>query len=104
MHGASPLAIDEIVHWFIKHYHEFISANSVAASRMITASSVTRWTAPTYNCFKINTDATISEQLGITGLGIIIRDHNGVVLAFSAQRLGSAFLVVSAEAIGVYCG
>ncbi|KAL5834741.1 hypothetical protein ACOSQ3_014336 [Xanthoceras sorbifolium] len=104
VHGSSPLALEEIVHWSVKYHGEFSSANSVAISRMFTAPPGTRWTAAAYNCFKINTDAAIGEQLRVTGLGIVIRDHNGAALVSSAQYLGSAFPVHLAEAIGVLRG
>ncbi|KAL5758851.1 hypothetical protein ACOSP7_021462 [Xanthoceras sorbifolium] len=41
---------------------------------------------------------------GVVGLGIIIRDHSGSVLAASAQRLAADFSVMVAEALAVLKG
>ncbi|KAL5826763.1 hypothetical protein ACOSQ3_018604 [Xanthoceras sorbifolium] len=63
-----------------------------------------RWSALTAGNFKINIDASLNIQEGIIGLGIIIRDSAGVVLASSAQRIASPFPPPLAEALGILRG
>ena len=42
---------------------------------------VQKWVAPPLGSFKINTDASVNSRDKITGIGIIIRDGAGHVMA-----------------------
>ncbi|XP_035543096.1 uncharacterized protein LOC118346314 [Juglans regia] len=62
---------------------------------------VHRWTKPAVGAFKVNWDAAVQSRLGRIGIGVLIRDHQGLVIgALRANRplRGSAF---DAEAYGL---
>ncbi|KAK2635434.1 hypothetical protein Ddye_030226 [Dipteronia dyeriana] len=54
--------------------------------------------------FKINTDASIDASRGRVGIGAIIRDHEGMVLASCAQVIQLNYSPVLAEAIAILKG
>ncbi|KAF5468835.1 hypothetical protein F2P56_012951 [Juglans regia] len=65
-----------------------IGANSETQAR------VNRWTKPAVGNLKVNWDAAVQAREGRIGIGVLIRDHQGLVIgALRANRLlrGSAF-------------
>ncbi|XP_059446444.1 uncharacterized protein LOC132177991 [Corylus avellana] len=42
---------------------------------------VDRWTKPPENVMKVNWDASVSRELNLTGVGVIVRNHEGTVQA-----------------------
>jgi hypothetical protein len=66
--------------------------------------SQTIWIPPPVNSFKVNWDASIDRRGNIMGVGIVVRNHAGRVLA--AQCLVQKFIVdpSTAEAIGARVG
>jgi len=52
-----------------------------------TGPSNTHWVPPSNPWFKINTDAAIFKNLGLMGIGTVIRDHTGTVIAALSQHL-----------------
>ena len=58
-----------------------------------------RWSPPTENLYKANFDATMFEYLGFAGLGVVIRDCRGNVLAALSQKIALPQSVEMAEAL-----
>ena len=58
-----------------------------------------RWSPPTENLYKANFDTTMFEHLGFTGLGVVIRDCRGNVLAALSQKIALPQSVEMAEAL-----
>ncbi|PWA91035.1 hypothetical protein CTI12_AA034120 [Artemisia annua] len=56
------------------------------------------WSAPTYGVIKINCDAGVLGNNGVSGLGFVMRNHNGLVLLAGSKRLAFTMSVVEAEA------
>ena len=52
-----------------------------------TDPSDTRWVPPSNLWFKVNTNAAIFKNLGTVGIGTVIRDHAGTVIATLSQHL-----------------
>lgn len=42
---------------------------------------------PVFPWYKVNVDAAVFAQLGMVGIGVIIRDHEGFVVAALSKRL-----------------
>ena len=57
-----------------------------------------RWVPPTFPWYKVNVDAAVFSHLGITGIGVIIRDHFGSVIAALSKRLPLPLAPLEAEA------
>ena len=55
------------------------------------------WSAPPYGVIKINCDAGVLGTNGASGLGFVMRCHDGLVLVAGSKRLAFATSVVEAE-------
>ncbi|PWA63698.1 hypothetical protein CTI12_AA350970 [Artemisia annua] len=55
------------------------------------------WSAPPYGVLKINCDAGVLGNNGASGLGFIMRCHNGLVWVAGSKRLAFAMSVVEAQ-------
>ena len=64
-----------------------------------TARQHARWTSPPSDWYKANFDAAIFNDVGRAGLGVIIRDSQGLTMAALAQNVLLASLVVEMEAL-----
>ncbi|KAK0608384.1 hypothetical protein LWI29_029944 [Acer saccharum] len=63
-----------------------------------------RLKTPTAGCVKINSDATLSDAKGVSGVGVVIRDWKGEVLASCCQRFEVCFQPFIAEAVAILTG
>uniref|UniRef100_A0A7N2M429 RNase H type-1 domain-containing protein n=1 Tax=Quercus lobata TaxID=97700 RepID=A0A7N2M429_QUELO len=57
-----------------------------------------RWTPPNFPWYKTNVDAAVFPSLGMTGVGVIIRDHGGSVVAAMSKRMPLPLGPLEAEA------
>ena len=46
-----------------------------------------RWVSPVFPWYKVNVDAAVFAHLGMVGIGVIICDHEGFVVAALSKRL-----------------
>ncbi|KAH7544087.1 hypothetical protein JRO89_XS15G0102700 [Xanthoceras sorbifolium] len=60
--------------------------------------------APKLGWFKLNTDAALANDGSTVGLGLVIRDSEGCVLAAGAVRVGAKLSVLEVEALVVLRG
>jgi hypothetical protein len=63
---------------------------------------VKKWEKPPERVVKVNWDAAISTDLNLTGMGVILRDHMGEVLASFCTFKPIAMEPVSAEALAAW--
>lgn len=56
------------------------------------------WLPPSNGCFKVNVDAAIRSSNQTTGLGVVIRDSEGIVVAAAVQRIPYKGTVACIEA------
>ena len=65
---------------------------------MIKEATDDRWVPPAYPWYKINTNATVFSQARTVGIGIVIRDHLGLVIAALSKKLPLPLGPLEAEA------
>jgi len=70
-----------IVREMLESIEEFKTANARPQVESGGSSSIQKWKAPTVGYVKVNCDATVYEAGGKMGIGVIVRDHKGEVLA-----------------------
>ena len=58
-----------------------------------------KWIAPPWDKYKINYDAAISNAENKAGIGIVVRDYNGEVMASLIQQLEQAYQPMEVEAM-----
>ena len=56
------------------------------------------WVPPSFPWYKVNTDAAVFSNLQTVGIGVIIRDHKGSVVAALSQHLRLPLGPLEAEA------
>ena len=59
----------------------------------------TRWKPPDRDCYKVNYNRAIFEQQGKAGLGVVIRNSNGEVVASMSQLVQLPTTVSQVEAM-----
>ena len=57
-----------------------------------------RWVPPVFPWYKVNIDAAVFSQLGMSGVSVIIRDHLGSVVTALSKRLPLLLDPLEAEA------
>ncbi|KAL5753867.1 hypothetical protein ACOSP7_022087 [Xanthoceras sorbifolium] len=78
------LSTDEVMAWSSRFLSDFRSAHEQPPSAVdssLPPVPLTRWLPPSPEVFSINSDAAMREQIGKVGLGVIIRDSHGKVMA-----------------------
>ena len=53
----------------------------------LSTGSNTRWLPPIHLSYKVNFDGTVFKELGVAGLGVVIRDFEGPVIGALAERI-----------------
>ncbi|XP_041020423.1 uncharacterized protein LOC121262054 [Juglans microcarpa x Juglans regia] len=73
----------------IKATTEFNDANKKASrtGAELNANTV-NWTPPSQGLYKVNWDASLSKRSSKVGTGIIVRDHEGHVIATKMMKFG----------------
>ncbi|KAL5831633.1 hypothetical protein ACOSQ4_016987 [Xanthoceras sorbifolium] len=64
-------------------------------------SPVVNWCVPPFNIYKINTDAAVDVEKNRVGLGCIIRNSYGEVMAAAACPMAGDFSPLIAEGLAV---
>ncbi|XP_022140628.1 uncharacterized protein LOC111011237 [Momordica charantia] len=89
----------KLVEWANKYVMEFREANSNPFPGRVTNTAEVLWLPPDKRIYKINTDASFLASDQHAGLGIIIRNDRGQVMASATKYLENIQSVDMAEAI-----
>ncbi|KAK0579119.1 hypothetical protein LWI29_021415 [Acer saccharum] len=96
MFGSFGWDAADIVAWTGNFASEFRLANEVTHKEILSQQPV--WRPPQVGSFKINCDASFQLRSRKVGVGIIIRDHRGLVVAAKASPVFGCSFVVLLEA------
>ena len=77
---------------------EFFYAHK-PVSPLPRSSRCARWVPPPSGCYKANVDAAMFEALDCTGIGVVVRDHEGCIVAALSQRVRLTQSMEMAEAL-----
>ena len=80
--------------WLAKY-----SAVQPSPTPRVATSRQTNWMAPPPNVYKINYDGAVSLSSNCSGIGVVIRNNAGLVVASHAQRFCQAYKPVEIEAM-----
>ena len=67
--------------------------------RVIATPSQTRWCPPSQGLVKINCDGATFKDQNKSGIGVVIRDENGMVLASMAKQIPQLYTALEIEAM-----
>ncbi|OMO72757.1 hypothetical protein CCACVL1_17615 [Corchorus capsularis] len=76
--------------WNEDHLIRFTVAKAVAANstgHLMSSVPIARWSPPAVGSWKINTDAAFDKDLGVAGLGAVLRDFEGRVLCSIIKKM-----------------
>jgi ribonuclease HI len=102
----------QITSWTSNFLLEFQSAQSKRSSSVSLPSdpdpkqdrSQARWVPPSCDLYKFIVDASIPKSSNFVGVGAVIRNSSGLVMAALAQNLPGKFTVKEAEALALRYG
>lgn len=57
-----------------------------------------KWHPPDHPIYKLNVDAAVLKELNATGMGMVLRDWEGNVLAAMSKRISAPLATLEAEA------
>ncbi|KAK3206766.1 hypothetical protein Dsin_020812 [Dipteronia sinensis] len=104
-HGVSDAGIQgNFVQKRRRFYFEEWSNEDRHISPHFPSQVINSWRPPDEECFKINCETAINEKEGRIGLGIVIRDHSGAVMASCFLTLAAFFDANTAETMAIYKG
>ncbi|KAK2656122.1 hypothetical protein Ddye_009174 [Dipteronia dyeriana] len=96
---------EDVLSWAIEYGKEYMGANEPEGRREGSKiRKIEKWVPPPPGGFKVNTDAALDAQEGCIGVGIIIRNEVGDVMASSAQKVLGGFSVPVAEVVAILKG
>ncbi|KAL5851651.1 hypothetical protein ACOSQ3_006769 [Xanthoceras sorbifolium] len=82
---------------------EFRAARA-GGERSLSQPSVGRWCLPAEGLFKVNSDAYVRVHDRVVGLGFVVRDHLGAVIATGTNRLDASLSPQFAETLAIKLG
>ena len=95
---ASPL--HQVVAQSTEMLAQFI-ANTEASGMQVRSNgtSCNRWQALQASFVKVNFDGVVFGELNKSGVGVVIRDNNGAVLASCSEKMSQAYKAEETEAL-----
>ena len=90
-------SIDQLSQVAAEWLAEFVAAQPTTPTRAIQISLI-QWKTSPPNSFKVNYDGSVCSSSNCSGIGVVIRDHDGLVIASLAQNLSQAYKPVEIEA------
>ena len=76
-------------------------ANTEASGMQVRSNETggNRWRAPQAGFVKVNFDGAVFSELNMSGIGVVIRDNNGAVLASCSEKLSQAYKAEETKAL-----
>lgn len=107
VHGGSPLATNKILERagnLLEEFQKSLRLNNAGIALFPENPRPTHWSPPSPGSLKLNTDAAINTELGVVGLGGVIRDEYGNVLGAFAKRYMGRVDAHLAESLAIRAG
>ncbi|KAK2643243.1 hypothetical protein Ddye_025006 [Dipteronia dyeriana] len=95
--------------FWLQYPHEFKSVNGDANNTGVEAGAIGRlndekWNPPGAGLYKLNTDAALLAENCSVGVGVVIRNEGGLVMAATTQRIEATYVLEVAEAVAMLRG
>ena len=96
------MQVKDVPNWSKFYWHELMS--TVTSKIETKCNPSMSWVAPRLGLIKVNTDASLSSKHPKVGLGVILRDHHGAILASSSIPMNVKPPVATLEAMAILRG
>ncbi|KAL5821736.1 hypothetical protein ACOSQ3_023618 [Xanthoceras sorbifolium] len=104
VHSGKGINLLNVVDWVSLFVNETGAALSFSAATPSRRCNDVKWCPPNSDLYKISTDASIDDPKGRIGIGVIIKDCRGIVMASCVQGLDLLFSPYIAEALAILRG
>ncbi|XP_065634478.1 uncharacterized protein LOC136069648 [Quercus suber] len=98
-HGGTKKTAEALVKWSAQYLAEYRSAN--ISTESVRRSQDVRWSPPPTASYKINVDGAVFKTQKSAGVGVIIRDEQGLVVAALSQKINAPLGALEAKAKAV---
>ena len=98
-HSGTKKTGEALVKWSTQYLAEYRSANSLPEP--IQRSQIVRWSPPPPARYKMNLDGAVFKAQKFVGIGVLIRDEQGRVVAALSQKLNAPLGALEVEAKAV---
>ena len=89
--------------WTSQYLAEYLSVND--SPRLISPETpIPLWTPPTGLRYKVNVDGAVFKLQKTAGVGVVVRDSNGLVVAALSRKINSSLGALEVEAKAVEAG
>ncbi|KAM6566407.1 hypothetical protein CsatA_025535 [Cannabis sativa] len=101
-HGGTSKPLSQIVSNIKRLFEEHIKAwNQRSFTNCSPCNSASNWSNPPYGQLKLNVDAAIDESSRTIGIGAILRNSNGDIVACFSKPMFGNFSVLQAECMAI---
>ena len=90
--------IDQLSRVAAEWLAEFVVAQPTTRIRTAQPSGI-KWKTPPPSSFKVNYDGAVCTSSNCSSIGVVIRNHDGLVIASLAQNLSQAYKLVEIKAM-----
>ena len=100
VHGSRGLALDNLVQMACEWLLEFQTTRAALEERVKYPEKLPPyWTPPPLGQLKLYVDVACFSLCNSTGIGVVQRDHKGIVVAAFTRKFTSSFAPLVAEAL-----
>ena len=102
VHGG--LSCDSKTQWALVEslVNEFkLSMRALETPKLDLPRQMSKWSSPGHGRLRMNSDAVVIKGQVFVGIGVVFRDHNGVVLSTFSRHLSGYFSVKIAKMLAI---
>ncbi|KAK3229485.1 hypothetical protein Dsin_001366 [Dipteronia sinensis] len=109
IHQLKSTGLVNVLEWCCDYLVEFQLVNSIANDTVVGACvngqlNVERWNPFGVGLYKLNIDAALQTENCNVGIGAVIRNHEGLVMAATTQRIEANYNLEVAKAVATLRG
>ena len=98
-HGRTKKTSEALVKWSTQYLTEYRNAHS--PSEPVLRNPAVRWSPPPTSRFKMNLDGAVFKEQKAAGIGVLIRDEQGQIVATLRQKINAHLGALEVEAKAV---
>ncbi|KAL5774533.1 hypothetical protein ACOSP7_012090 [Xanthoceras sorbifolium] len=107
IHSQILFPARDVVAWsctFLADFRAAIEGSPAAIIVHPACALSSTWVPPPVDSFKLNCDASVGSRPGVVGLGFMIRNHDGLIMAAGSDRVAAFYSPQVAEVVSLLHG
>ena len=97
-HGGKGRVGRAVIRSSLRLLEEFQIVNEDPLATRVSAPEVVKWRPPRPDCYKVNVDGVVFSKRKQVGIGVVIRDSGGVVVAALSKKMALPLGALETEA------